>query len=304
MSSRRIEIHGHRGARGLLPENTIPAFERAIEVGVDALELDVVMTRDGIPVVHHDPVLDPARTRAADGAWLAPPGKRIDTLDLAALSEFDVGRAVPGSEVAKCFPGQLPCEGARIPTLREVLTLGKRPGAGRVRFSIEIKPAPPEPGQGAAPEAYARAVVAALRAENALDRAELMSFDWRVLAEARKRAPELPRVCLSVERPWFDNVLRARRGASPWTAGLDVAAFGGSVPRLVKAAGCGVWGPYYRDLTPETLAEAHSLGLKVVVWTVNEIDDMLALAERGVDGITTDYPDRAVAVLAPWRSAG
>ena len=167
MSARRIEIHGHRGARGLLPENTMPAFERAIELGVDALELDVVMTRDGIPVVHHDRALDPERTRDASGAWLAPPGPLINTLDVEALSEFDVGRLAPGSEFEKCFPEQVPRDGTGIPTLTAVLALGRRPEAAGIRFHIEIKSTPLAPGESAGPERFARAVVAALRTRKA-----------------------------------------------------------------------------------------------------------------------------------------
>ena len=120
----------------------MPAFECAIALGVDALELDVVMTRDGVPVVHHDHALDPARTRDASGKWLTAPGLRVDSLDLEALYRFDVGRAAPGSEIAQCFPDQLPCDGARVPTLEEVLRLGKGPDARRIRFEIEIKSSP------------------------------------------------------------------------------------------------------------------------------------------------------------------
>ena len=302
VTARAIEIQGHRGARGLLPENTIPAFERAIELGVDVLELDLGMTRDGVPVVYHDRALDPDRTRDSAGAWLAPPGPFLNAMDLAELSQFDVGRAVPGSPIAERFPDQVPRDGVRIPTLAEVLALGRRPGAGAIRFNIETKVTPLAPEETAEPEEFARAVVAALRAEGMLDRANLQSFDWRVLREARKLAPDLSTVCLTAEQRWIDNVLRGRPGPSPWTAGLDIDAFDGSVPRLVEAAGCAVWSPYYRELTGETLAEAHALGLRVVVWTVNEVDDMLALAQLGVDGIITDYPDRAIEALAPWRS--
>ena len=302
VTTHALEIQGHRGARGLLPENTIPAFERAIELGVDVLELDLGMTRDGVPVVHHDRALDPDRTRDAAGAWLAPPGPLLDTLDLAALSEFDVGRAAPGGKVAKRFPQQAPRDGTRIPTLAEVLAVGRRPGAGAIRFNIETKVTPLAPEETAGPEEFARAVVAVLRAEGMLDRADLQSFDWRVLHEAREFAPELSTVCLTAEQRWMDNILRGRPGPSPWTAGLDIEAFDGSVPRMVTAAGCVVWSPYYRDLTEGTLAEAHALGLRVVVWTVNEVDAMLALARLGVDGIITDYPDRAIEALAPWRS--
>ena len=301
MSAHAMEIQGHRGARGLLPENTIPAFERAIELGVDVLELDLGMTRDGVPVVHHDRALDPDRTRDAAGAWLAPPGPFVNTLDLARLSEFDVGAAAPGGRVAKRFPEQVPRDGARIPTLAQVLALGKRPGANGVRFNIETKVTPLAPEETAGPEEFARAVIGVLRTEGMLDRANLQSFDWRVLHEARKLAPDLSTVCLTAERRWIDNILRGRPGPSPWTAGLDIEAFDGSVPRMVEAAGCVVWSPYYRDLTEEALAEARALGLKVVVWTVNEVEEMLALARLGVDGIITDYPDRALDALEPWR---
>ena len=302
MTTQAIEIQGHRGARGLLPENTIPAFERAIELGVDVLELDLGMTRDGVPVVHHDRALDPDRTRDAAGAWLAPPEPFLNALDLAALSEFDVGRTAPGSKVAKRFPQQVPRDGTRIPTLAEVLALGRRPDAGAIRFNIETKVTPLAPEETAGPEEFARAVVEVLRAEGMLDRADLQSFDWRVLHEAHRLAPDLSTVCLTAEQRWHDNILRGEPGPSPWTAGLDIKAFDGSVPRMVEAAGCAVWSPYYRDLTEETLAEAHALGLRVVVWTVNEADDMLVLARLAVDGIITDFPDRAIEALAPWRS--
>ena len=302
MTAQAIDIQGHRGARGLLPENTIPAFERAIELGVDVLELDIGVTRDGVPVVHHDRALDPDRTRDASGAWLVPPGPFLNTLDLASLSDFDVGRAAPGSSIAERFPEQSPRDGTRIPTLAQVLALGRRPGAGTIRFNIETKVTPLAPEETAGPEEFARAVVAVLRAEGMLDRADLQSFDWRVLHEARKLAPDLPTVCLTAEQRWHDNILRGRPGPSPWTASLDVEAFGGSVPRLVQAAGCPVWSPYYRGVSEEALTEARALGLRVVVWTVNEVEEMLDLARLGVDGIITDYPDRALDALAPWRS--
>ena len=295
------EIEGHRGARGLLPENTLPAFERAIALGVDGLEFDIGLTRDGVPVVHHDPALDPDHTRDAGGAWLAPPGPRIRDLDMAALSGFDVGRARPGSPTTGNFPEQKPRDGTRIPTLAEVLALGRRPGAGAVRFGIEIKLSPLDPDETAGPEAFADAVVSVLRAEDMLPRASVRAFDWRVLREVRKLAPEIPVGCLTAEQSWRDNILRDRPGPSPWTAGRNIHEHGGSVPRMVHAFGGPVWSPYYSELTAEALAEARSLGLKVVVWTVNGVRDMEALARLGVDGIVTDYPDRAVEALAPWR---
>ncbi len=296
-----LEIDGHRGARGLLPENTLPAFERAIALGVDGLEFDIGLTRDGVPVVHHDPALDPDHTRDAGGAWLASPGPLLRDLDLAALSGFDVGRARTGGPTANRFPHQEPRDGARIPALAEVLALGRRPGAGAVRFSIEIKRSPLAPDETAEPEAFARAVVAAVRKEGMIPRASVRAFDWRVLREIRKLAPDLPIACLTVEQSWLDTILRDRPEPSPWASGLNIHEHGGSVPRMVHRFGGPVWSPFYTDLTAESFTEARSLGLKVVVWTVNEVSDMRALARLGVDGIVTDYPDRAIEALAPWR---
>ena len=296
-----LEVHGHRGARGLLPENTLPGFERAIALGVDALELDVCMTRDGVPVVHHDPALNPDHTRDASGVWLEGPGPLLKDLDVAELPGLDVGRARRGCRTSLRFPHQEPRDGARIPTLAEVLALGRRPAAGRVRFNIEIKSSPLEAHESAGPEALALAVAAVLRAEGTIGRATVQSFDWRVLRELQSIAPEIPIACLTSERGWRDTLLRGRAEPSPWTAGLSVDAEGGSVPRLVHRFGAPLWMPFHADLRAESLAEARTLGLRVVVWTVNEIADMEALARLGVDGIVTDYPDRAVEALAPWR---
>lgn len=300
-AARMLEIHGHRGARGLLPENTLPGFERAIALGVDALEFDVCMTRDGVPVVHHDPTLNPDHTREAGGRWLEPPGPLLKDLDVAELAGLDVGRARPGSRTALRFPHQEPRDGARIPTLAEVLALGRRPAARAVRFNIEIKSSPLEPHESAGPEALALAVAEALRAEGTVGRATVQSFDWRVLRALRTIAPEVAIACLTSERGWRDTVLRGRAGPSPWTAGLSLDAEGGSVPRLVHRFGAPVWMPFHADLTAAALAEARTLGLRVMVWTVNEVPDMEALARLGVDGIVTDYPDRALEALAPWR---
>ena len=123
------------------------------------------------------------------------------------------------------------------------------------------------------------------------------SFDWRVLRALRAIAPEVAIACLTSERGWRDTVLRGRAEPSPWTAGLSVDAEGGSVPRLVHRFGAPIWMPFHADLSAESLTEARTLGLKVMVWTVNEVPDMEALAGLGVDGIVTDYPDRAVGSL-------
>ena len=128
--------------------------------------------------------------------------------------------------------------------------------------------------------------------------ATIQSFDWRTLLAAKKLAPEIETVCLTYEKTLQGRVEGSGRRRSPWLAGLDPADHGGSVPRLVAAAGCGTWSPAFRELNAAAVTEAHALGLKVVPWTVNAREDMARIIDMKVDGLITDYPDRAREVMA------
>jgi glycerophosphoryl diester phosphodiesterase len=293
-----FDLQGHRGARGLAPENTMAAFRRALALGVTTLELDTGVTRDGVVVVGHDERLNPDFTRDAAGKWIAEPGPVVFALTRDELQAYDVGRLKPGTPYAARFPEQEPADGQRIPNLADVFALAATVRNTTVRFNVETKLDARHPDLTAAPEPFADAVIAVVRAAGMAERTTLQSFDWRTLRYAQKVAPEIQTVCLTVQQPGDDNIQAGQPGPSPLLAGLDVDDYGGSVPRLVKAAGCAVWSPNARDLTAPTLAEAHKQGLKVIVWTVNEESAINALAESGVDGIISDYPDRLRRVLA------
>ncbi len=287
-----FDLQGHRGARGLYPENSLPGFEAALALGVTTLEMDLAVTRDGVVVVHHDRRLDPARTRGPDGAWLMAPVPAIVELSRAELAAYDIGRARPGGKVAQRFPDQRGLDGVAIPTLAEVLALGEARSGGTMRYNLEIKTSPHAPEEALAPADFAAAVAGELERAGVGTRAMVQSFDWRGLKAIQKLAPGVATVYLSAEQRWLDNLERGRPGISPWTAGLDLDDFGGSAPAAIRAAGGAVWSPYFRGLGVAELREAHNLGLKVVVWTVNDPADMASLIELGVDGIITDYPDR------------
>lgn len=293
-----FDLQGHRGARGLAPENTLPGFATALGIGVSTLELDVAVTRDGVLVASHGRRLSPELTRDAAGRWIRAPGPVIHALDASELARYDVGRIDPASRYAARFPDQRPADGAAVPALAAVFDLVRRSGNRSVHFNIETKIDPHEPDTAPAPAAFAEALVAALRTAGMLDRASVQSFDWRTLAAVQTLAPALPTVCLSASQRWLDNLERGRPGPSPWTAGLDVDDHGGSAPRLAAAAGCRAWSPFHEEVDAASLAEAHSLGLAVIPWTVNEPARMAALVALGVDGLITDYPDRLRAVLA------
>ena len=287
-----VDIHGHRGARGLLPENTLPAFREAIALGVDILELDTGVTADGVVVVLHDPALSPDLTRLG-GAWIDAP-KLVHGMTYADLQAADVGRARPGSKTAKRFPDQTPVDGTPVPTLAEVLTLAGAEGPSDLRFNIETKLSPLAPDETVDPETFAKAVVAQIQEAGVAERAIVQSFDWRTLAVVKRIAPEIRTSYLTAERNWLNNVQVGRPGASPWLGGLDIDDVGGSVPQAIASLKGDIWSPYFRDITAEDVQEAHKLGIEVHVWTVNDPAQMKELAEMGVDGIITDYPNLAV----------
>ncbi len=291
-----MEIQGHRGARGLLPENTLPSFAKAISIGVDAIELDTAVTADGVVVVSHDPQLSPELTRGANGNWITPPGPVIATLTLAEVKAYDVGKIRPDSDYAKRFPQQTPVDGTAIPTLEEVAALVSSTGNRAIRFNIETKVRPDGAALTFAPEAFAERLVATVRASGISERTVVQSFYWRTLAHVHAIAPEISVACLTSEQSWLDNIGREAGAPSAWT-GNNVNDFGGSVPRMVKASGCTIWSPYFGDVNAGLVDEAHGLRLKVIVWTVNAPGQMRALIDIGVDGIITDYPDRLRVVM-------
>lgn len=276
-------IIGHRGARGLFPENTLGGFTGALALGVDALELDVGMTADGVVVVSHDPALNPDHTRGAGGAWLSGPGPLIRSLTAAELATYDVGRLRPWSVYAASFPRQQPQDGARIPSLAEVLRLD-------ARFVIELKTYPDRPNLTVEAATMAEAVVATADAAGAAARITVEGFDWRGPRHLRRLRPD-------VKLAWLTRA-ETVRNASAWWGGPHPGDFGGSVPRAVAAEDGPIWGPDHTGLTDALVAEAHALGLLVIPWTVNRPSRMRKLLDWGVDGLVTDRPDLARAVLA------
>jgi glycerophosphoryl diester phosphodiesterase len=297
-AAQAFEAQGHRGARGLAPENTIEGFKAALATGVTTLELDLAMTKDGVVVASHDFRLNPDHTRAPDGRFLDTEGPAIRSLTFAELQRYDVGRLKPGSAYAARFPEQKGMDGVRIPRLADVFDLVRRSGADHIRFNIETKLTPTSGADAPDPETFARAVAAEIRTAKLEARVSVQSFDWRTLIALKRIAPEIERVCLTVEADWDDNLAHGKSGPSAWTAGLDIDDVGGSAPKLAAAAGCAVWSPYFRNVTEESLAQAKAAKVRVIPWTVNERADMERLITMGVDGIITDYPDRLRRVLA------
>jgi len=263
-----MDVQGHRGTRGNLPENTLPAFKRALEMGVDTLELDCGVTKDDVVVIHHDRRLNPDVARGPDGKWVTAPAPTVYELTFEQLQRYDVGRLRPGSEYAKRFPHQQPVDGTRIPRLSALFALAKDT---RVRFNIETKLLPTHADETVGPEAFARALIAEFRKAGMTKRAVIQSFDYRTLKIVEKEAPEIETVYLTEAKD--------------------------SDPARVHALGAKIWSPDMKAITPEKVSQAHKLGMRVVVWTANEPAEIASMIDAGVDGIISDYPERVIEAL-------
>ena len=259
------------------------------------------MTRDGVLVLSHEPHLAAALTRGPDGRWLKEDGIPIFSLSARDLAQYDVGRLNPAHKYSEQWSEQRARDGERIPTLQQLFDLARdtvSPGGQPVRFNIETKITPTSGDTTPGVESYARAVVDAVRAAKMVQRVAVQSFDWRTLREVKKRAPDIATACLTIDSSGMNTVTPDASGGSPWHAGLRTVDYGGSLPRMAQAAGCTVWSPFWRNVTIENVAEAHALKLKVIPWTVNDSTELERLATLGVDGIITDYPDRARRALS------
>lgn len=275
---RPFDVQGHRGARALFPENTLEGFLAAAALGVEAFELDVAMTIDDVVVVSHDPALNPDITRDSSGAWLSRRGPAIRSMTYAELRGYDVGRIKFGSRSSLLFPAQSPRDGARIPTLAEVLT-----ALPRARFTIEVKTDPAHPDWTASPQLLAGATLAVVDKAAAASRVIIKSFDWRVQRHVRRTRPD-------IKLAWLTSAKTVRDAALWW----DRTISNGSVPACVAAEGGPIWAPDHTGLTERQIQEAHALGLFVLPWTVNRPRDMSRLIGWGADGLISDRPDLAL----------
>ena len=254
----KILVHGHRGARAVRPENTIPAFEYAISVGVDVLELDMAVTKDNVLVVSHDPHLSPKICTGPE------PGAAIHSLTMKQLREYDCG-ALQNAE----FPKQKAVPGTRMPTLDEVFELA---GKGKFEFNIETKIFPDKPELAPEPAEFARLVVAAVRKHHLESRVIIQSFDFRTLHAVQKIAPELRLSALYANTP------------KPFV-------------EIAKLAGATIISPYFTLVTKEQVDTSHAAGLQVVPWTANTPEQWKKLVDAGVDAIITDDPATLIEYL-------
>ncbi len=267
--TRNIAVHGHRGSRGTVPENTIAAFEAALMAEADVLEMDLGVTKAGVVGVSHEPKVTPERCLAPEGKKLEKPVP-IRSLTLAELKKYDCGTLLHPK-----FPQQIAVPGESMPTLDEVFAMVKASGyeaAAKAEFNIETKIFPYEPELSPSPAEFARLVAGVVKKHGLEKRVMVQSFDVRTLKEIKKIAPAIRTSQLTYEE-LVDIVL------------------------ALKSAKAEIWSPNYKWLTAEAVQEAQAAGLKVAPWTINTAKEWDAAIAAGVDAIITDYPAALVEYL-------
>jgi glycerophosphoryl diester phosphodiesterase len=302
-----FNLQGHRGARGRKPENTLPSFEAALDAGVSSVETDLHLSRDDVPVVFHDPCVSEGLCRVVPGRAVPDPATRPTVRSLS-LEELRAYRADRNPDPGR-FPAQDAAEtpAARLFAQRHALdpyappaladlfhfvaayagelgaaagkTAEQRARAARLGFDLELKRVPFHPEtmgdgfDGQAPGVLERGVVEVIQAAGVLDRTVVRSFDHRSVLALRQLAPALATAVLVVG-----------------TAPCDPAA-------LTRQAGAQTYCPNVNFVDALQVRQLHEQGLRVLPWTVNEEDNWERLVAWGVDGITTDFPDRLAAFL-------
>ncbi|MCV7410923.1 glycerophosphodiester phosphodiesterase [Mycobacterium florentinum] len=283
-----FDLQAHRGGRGETTEESLRAFAKSLELGVSTLELDIVITADGQPLVWHDPTIDAQKCADTGPAFAGDPqypyvGKLVHELTLAQIHTLDCGRLLDE------FPRAEVLRGNKIATLPQVFALADSYQAA-VRYNIEAKVEADQPGRSAEPQQFVDVILAAVRSAGKVSSVEIQSFDWRTLPMVHQAEPSIPLVALYNEETWVPG--------SPWLAGINAAVVGDAMVGALMT-GANIVSPRYQLVAGKPYVDhAHALGLKVIPWTVNDTGAMRDQIGYGVDGIITDYPALLRGVMA------
>lgn len=266
-----IEVQGHRGCRGLLPENSLPAFDKAIELGVHTLELDLAVSKDGIVVVSHEPYMSRTICQKSDGSEILFEEDRLYNLYQLTFEEIQAFDC--GTKFHERFPNQKLISASK-PSLAQVFDLAESKNPN-IKYNIEIKAQPdydniftPEPAE------FVQLVIEQINKYDVFERTNLQSFDLRILEEVKRQAPTMP-VAVLIDSN--ENIIEKSSALS-------------FTPEIIS--------PYFQLLNQEEVNMLQSDGFQVIPWTVNDVSDMRRMIDYGVDAIITDYPDRLLALLS------
>ena len=286
-----IRIYGHRGARGDIVENSIEGFKYTFDLGIKAIEFDVVITKDNIPVLFHDYRLNKDMVKDSSGNWLEETGPKIIDLTFDELSSYNIESLKPESGYAKRFKKQNPVQGAKIPKLADLFQLVNEGKNKDVFLNLEIKSTPTQDNVTPDHKTTIELILKDIKKFNLEDRVLVTSYDFKNLYELKKQNPNVLRGFITLQQDLSRTKKNIYEG-SPWMAKSFPLEDLFLLPNLVKSLEGHVWSAFYRDVTKQNVELAHKHGLATCVWTVNREQDIIRMIEYGVDGIITDYPKK------------
>lgn len=294
-----FDLEAHRGGRDVRPENTLYSYAYAIELGATSIECDMQLTKDGQIVMSHNPILNSDITRDENGNYIENNKYDIRLMIVDELKKFDVGVMDPNCGEYYDLHGKTQFTyDAKIPTLEELMQLIQSYGDKNIVLNIETKSYPDPASAGyknnADPKKFVEVFNNIVKKYDMEDRVVLQSFDWQTLIEMKKLNPNISTSALWQEQPSWgrdsESLRRYEKKKSPWLGGLDIKDYQGNPVKAAHAIGADIISPYYTEISKQDVDEAHSLGMKVVPWTVNNEKDMNMLLDMGVDGIISDKP--------------
>jgi glycerophosphoryl diester phosphodiesterase len=286
-----VRIYGHRGARGEIVENSIEGFEHTFALGIKAIEFDVLISKDKIPVLSHDFHLDPSMTKDEAGNWLKDPELKFFDKSYDELNKYNIVSFDPESKYGKRFKKQKPVMNAKIPKLSDLFELALKENNKDVFLNLEIKSTPIRIGLTPSPSETVSLILKDIDKYKLEDRIVISSFDWRILLELKKKNPKILRSFLTLQQD-LSTKKKTIFEDSPWLGKKFPSEDLFLLPKIIKSLEGHVWSVFYRDVTKQNIDLAHELGLAVIVWTVNRESDIVRMIEHGVDGIITDYPKK------------
>lgn len=294
-----FDLEAHRGGRDVRPENTLYSYAYAIELGATSIECDMQLTKYGQIVMSHNPILNSDITRDENGNYIENNKYDIRLMTVDELKKFDVGVMDPNCGEYYDLHGKTQFTyDAKIPTLEELMQLIQSYGDKNIVLNIETKSYPDPASAGyknnADPKKFVEVFNNIVKKYDMEDRVVLQSFDWQTLIEMKKLNPNISTSALWQEQPSWgrdsESLRRYEKKKSPWLGGLDIKDYQGNPVKAAHAIGADIISPYYTEISKQDVDEAHSLGMKVVPWTVNNEKDMNMLLDMGVDGIISDKP--------------
>ncbi|MDA7605991.1 glycerophosphodiester phosphodiesterase family protein [Pelagibacteraceae bacterium] len=286
-----VRIYGHRGARGEIVENSIEGFEHTFALGIKAIEFDVLISKDKIPVLFHDFHLTPSMTKDEGGNWLKNSELKIFEKSYDELSKYNIVSFNPESKYGKRFNQQKLVKNVKIPKLSDLFELISKEKNKDIFLNLEVKSTPTKTGLTPIPGDTVSLILKDIKEYKLEDRIIISSFDWRILYELKKQNPKILRGFLTLQQD-LSTKRKTIFQDSPWMEKKFPSEDLFLLPKIIKSLEGHVWSAFYKDVTKQNIDLAHDLGLAVNVWTVNRESDILRMIEYGVDGIITDHPKK------------